>query len=328
MVKIMGVAVSSESCDGRTIIRREYGCSDPGDVQRMAYCMVAAQSTQHPPHHPHLSADGLSYHEVLTRMNRFQEPEVRAAIADLQLPAGSRGLDVGCGVGLYALWLAEAIGAAGQIVGIDRAPERVEAARRLVGNTAAPGRLEFREGDGTAIDTPEQTFDWVWCADVLHHIDDTVRALKEFCRVVRPGGHVIIKESQVLQALFLPGYLDLERQLQRAEIRLSQRESGPRSFQERRQRTWESMREAGFVDVRLRTYVVQRQAPLDAAASAYIQGVVFERNWGMRLRGLLDAHDWEQRTAVCDAASPQAIAQRPDYYCLYPFTMFVARRPV
>jgi len=39
----------------------------------------------------------------LERMNRFQAPEARRIIADLSLPKGSRGLDVGCGIGLYAL---------------------------------------------------------------------------------------------------------------------------------------------------------------------------------------------------------------------------------
>ena len=42
---------------------------------------------------------------ALERMNRFQEPEARSLITDLALPAGSHGLDVGCGVGLWALWL-------------------------------------------------------------------------------------------------------------------------------------------------------------------------------------------------------------------------------
>ena len=44
---------------------------------------------------------------ALERMNRFQEPEAHTLIADLGLPEGSQGLDVGCGVGLYALWLSE-----------------------------------------------------------------------------------------------------------------------------------------------------------------------------------------------------------------------------
>ena len=55
--------------------------------------------------------------KALERMNRFQEPEARTLIADLGLPAGSHGLDVGCGVGLYALWLAEAVGARHRAVG-------------------------------------------------------------------------------------------------------------------------------------------------------------------------------------------------------------------
>ena len=55
----------------------------------------------------------------LERMNLFQEPEARTLIADLRLPEGSRGLDVGCGAGLFAVWLAEAIGARGRVVGIE-----------------------------------------------------------------------------------------------------------------------------------------------------------------------------------------------------------------
>jgi demethylmenaquinone methyltransferase/2-methoxy-6-polyprenyl-1,4-benzoquinol methylase len=280
----------------------------------------------HDAHH-HEAEDPQLYAMMLERMNRFKEPEVRAAIADLQLPAGSRGLDVGCGVGLYTLWLAEALGPEGQVVGIDRAAERIDAAIHLVGMALAPNRLRFRQGDGTAIAEADHTFDWVWCADVLHHIDDPVTALKEFARVVRPGGQIIIKESQVLSALFLPGYPALEQQLQRAETQYHQPEAGGQSFQERRQRTRAAMREAGLVDECVRTYVVERQAPLDDITRAYIQHVVFERNWGTRIRGFLDAHDWQQRSTLCEADSSQAILNRPDYYCVYPFSMFTARSP-
>jgi demethylmenaquinone methyltransferase/2-methoxy-6-polyprenyl-1,4-benzoquinol methylase len=264
---------------------------------------------------------------VLERMNRFQEPEARAAIADLHLPAGSRGLDVGCGVGLYALWLAEAIGPHGQVVGIEPSAERIAAAQDLVGSRLEAGRLELRCGDGTALAAADRSFDWVWCGDVLHHIDAPVMALQEFIRVLRPGGRLIIKESQVLHALFLPGHPELERQLQRAEMQFGRHEAGAHSFQERRQRTPMAMREAGLSAIGLRTYVIQRQAPLDAASYTYIQHVVFERNWGPRLRGLLDMQDWQQRSALCEADSPQAILACPDYYCLYPFNMFTAQLP-
>jgi ubiquinone/menaquinone biosynthesis C-methylase UbiE len=170
---------------------------------------------------------------MLERMNRFQAPEARTAIADVHLPPGSRGLDVGCGVGLYALWLAEAIGPRGHVTGIDRVPERIVAAQRLAGGVLGAERLLFQLGDGTAIAAADEAFDWVWCADVLHHIAEPVLALKEFMRVVRPGGQIIIKESQVMSALFLPGYPEVEQQLQQAERQFQQPETGGRSFQER-----------------------------------------------------------------------------------------------
>src|SRR5438876_3011778 len=90
----------------------------------------------------------------LERMNRFQEPEARRLIDDLGLPPASRGLDVGCGVGLYGLWLAEAVGPGGGVIGIEPEVERVETARALVGGRLEPGRLELRQGDATAIPLP------------------------------------------------------------------------------------------------------------------------------------------------------------------------------
>jgi demethylmenaquinone methyltransferase/2-methoxy-6-polyprenyl-1,4-benzoquinol methylase len=277
------------------------------------------------PHHQSPAPEE-PYEKALERLNRFQEPEARAAIADLGLGPGSRGLDVGCGVGLYALWLAQAVAPGGRVLGIERPVERVEAARRLVG-ARAPGRLDFRQGDATAIDAAAGTFDWVWCGDVLHHVQETGAALKEFVRVARPGGRIIVKESQVMPAVFLPGHPELERRIQAAEVERHREEAGGRSFLERRQRTLASMREAGLADVGLRTYLVQRRAPLDPAAREYIERVVFGRNWGPRLSELLSPEDRRRRSALCDPASSEFVLARPDYYCLYSFCVFSATTP-
>jgi len=260
----------------------------------------------------------------LERMNRLQEPEARALIRDLALPAGSSGLDVGCGVGLYALWLAEAIGPKGRVLGIEPTTERADAARGLVGAQIGAGRLEFRAGDGTALDMPAASFDWLWCGDVLHHILDTDKALREFRRVVRPGGRIVIKESQVLSAMFLPGHPELERRIQLAEIERTREEGGGRSFQERRQRTPVSLRQAGLDRVETRSYLLERRAPLAAADHDYIQKTVFDRNWGERLRPLLGDADWALRAKLCDASSPDNVLRSADYYCLYPITVWTA----
>jgi ubiquinone/menaquinone biosynthesis C-methylase UbiE len=266
-------------------------------------------------------------HASLERMNRFQEPEARRILADLQLAPASRGLDVGCGVGLYALWLAEAVGPGGRVVAIEPEPAKVEAARAAVGAAGAADRLEFVPGDGTAIPLPDGSVDWVWCGDVLHHIVETGSALREFIRVVRPGGLIVIKESQVPAAMFLPGHPELERRIQIAEIRRTLDEGGGRSFQERRQSTPAALHAAGLQEVTTRTYVLERRAPLGPAARDYLQHTVFSRNWGDRLRELLSAEDWRERSRLCEEGSPDNVLRSPAYYCLYPITVFSARRP-
>ncbi len=263
---------------------------------------------------------------ALELMNRFQEPEAHALIADLGLPQGSSGLDVGCGVGLYTLWLAEGVGPRGRVVGIEPSAERVEEARALVGDRLPASRLEFREGDATKLDLPDGSLDWVWCGDVLHHVQETARALGEFARVVRPGGRVVVKESQLLHGLFLPGHPALERRLRQAETDWSRHEGGAYSFEERRQRTLGSVRAAGLAVESFRTYVLERRAPLPEAARDYIQRVVFDRNWGPRVRDRLAPEEWSERSALCDAESPGLVLDDPDYYCFYPISVVVARR--
>ena len=66
---------------------------------------------------------------------------------------------------------------------------------------------------------------------------------------------------------------------------------------------------------------------LGAPDHDYIQSTVFTRNWGERLRELLTPEDWKQRSALCDAGSPKNILKSPDYFCVYPITVFAARIP-
>jgi ubiquinone/menaquinone biosynthesis C-methylase UbiE len=46
--------------------------------------------------------------------------------------------------------------------------------------------------DITAIPVPDQSFDAIMCIEVFEHIPDPISAIKEFSRIVKPGGHVII----------------------------------------------------------------------------------------------------------------------------------------
>ena len=247
-----------------------------------------------------MSPVDLGPHVSLERMNRFQEPEARRIIGELGLPSGSRGLDVGCGVGLYALWLAEAVGQGGRVVGIEPEPAmRRRHARWLAAKPRAAPRVPA--GDGTAIPLPDRSVDWVWCGDVLHHIVDTEKALREFPRVVRPGGRIIVKESQVFSAMCLPGHPELERRIQLAEIRRTLDEGAGRSFQERRQTTPASLRAAGLASLAMRTYTLERARRWAGPITLHPAHRVLAQ-LGRSAAELLSADDWRERSRLCDEA--------------------------
>ena len=93
--------------------------------------------------------------------------------------AGSRVLDVGAGPG-RATAGAAARGAAA--VGVDFSPSMVKQARGRYPH------LDFREGDAEALPFADATFDAVICNFGIGHFPRPDVALREFARVLRPGG--------------------------------------------------------------------------------------------------------------------------------------------
>jgi demethylmenaquinone methyltransferase/2-methoxy-6-polyprenyl-1,4-benzoquinol methylase len=87
------------------------------------------------------------YIQRLLEANPLREPVLRSAIQSLQLPRASHGLDVGCGIGLQALLLAEAVGADGRVIGMDIDPELLKFGENLVAKAGLGERITFREGD-------------------------------------------------------------------------------------------------------------------------------------------------------------------------------------
>jgi ubiquinone/menaquinone biosynthesis C-methylase UbiE len=97
----------------------------------------------------------------------------------------SRALDAACGTGRHSAFLA----ARGhRIVGVDRSPEMLERARQKV-----PAG-DFREGDIDALPLDAESVDAVVCALALVHLPDVTTAVREFARVVRPRGRVLVSD--------------------------------------------------------------------------------------------------------------------------------------
>ena len=111
----------------------------------------------------------------------------------LDLHAGDRLLDIGCGFGRHSY---EALRRGADVVSSDFAlPELIEV-DTWVGAMEAEGELPDGvssascNGDVTQLPFPEHSFDRIIASEVLEHIEDDVGALAELSRVLRPGGTI------------------------------------------------------------------------------------------------------------------------------------------
>ena len=141
---------------------------------------------------------------VLTDMGHDPEnltPEILATIEHLHtggaattrdqaeriaLTPDSRVLDIGCGTGGPARYLAHIFGC--RVDGIDLTPELIETGQVLTKRCGLADRIMLQVGDALDLPYPDQTFDVVWCQNVTMNIADKAGFLAGVYRVLKPGG--------------------------------------------------------------------------------------------------------------------------------------------
>jgi len=100
------------------------------------------------------------------------------------LTAGKeKTLDVGCGVGRYFPWFRS-----DEIHGIEISPKGVEQAQKQFPDAIVSVMDIVKDG----ILYPENTFDVVYCGEMLEHVSDTVMLVNDLRRVTKPGGVVVL----------------------------------------------------------------------------------------------------------------------------------------
>jgi SAM-dependent methyltransferase len=150
------------------------------------------------------------HHESVLRSHSWRTAENSAGYLLSSLRPGLDLLDVGCGPGTITVDLARRV-APGRTVGIDRASEVIEQARAYA--QARGVQLELRAGDLYALDLPDGSFDVVHAHQVLQHLTDPVRALRELRRVLRAGGLLAARDGDYACFSWAPREPLLERWL-------------------------------------------------------------------------------------------------------------------
>ena len=95
-------------------------------------------------------------------------------------------LECACGTGLLSAVIA---GKCRQLTATDFAPKMLKRAEK---NCAAYNNVQFMQADILSLDFPDNSFDKVVAGNVIHLLDEPLKALGELNRVCRPGGLLII----------------------------------------------------------------------------------------------------------------------------------------
>jgi len=250
--------------------------------------------------------------------NPLQEPIFRRAIHALNLPQESRGLDVGCGIGLQVMLLAEAVGPAGHVTGVDLSPEFLDCARSIAEQAGIPEQVSFQEGDMNNLPFDDNTFDWVWSANCAGYAPgEPLPLLKELARVVKPGGSVIIIAWSSQQ--LLPGYPVLEAHLDATSSGIAPFVEGMApELHFSRMMGW--FRRAGMEDVTVQTFASDVCAPLSEEMRSALTALI-EMRW-VDVGAELSEGDWAEFQRLCLPESREFILDLPDYYAFYTYSMF------
>ena len=119
----------------------------------------------------------------------------RAVLEALALRSGERVLDLGAGPGFLALEMAALVGPTGRVIGVDVSDTMRAMARARADREPAAGWVEFQLGDATRLPFPDAAFDAAVATQVLEYVADVPGALAEFFRVLRPGGRLLVLDT-------------------------------------------------------------------------------------------------------------------------------------
>jgi ubiquinone/menaquinone biosynthesis C-methylase UbiE len=126
--------------------------------------------------------------KVYDRINPFFWNEAMRddSLAMLELSAEDDVLDVGCGTGFGTEGLLDHVDT---VHGLDQSAHQLEKATAKFGTD---GPVRFFRGDAERLPYADDSFDVVWSSGSIEYWPNPVAALREFRRVTRPGGQVLV----------------------------------------------------------------------------------------------------------------------------------------
>lgn len=208
----------------------------------------------------------------------------------MEASPGDRVLDVGCGPATDTLELARRVAPDGRVDGVDADPEMVAEAQSRADDAGLAEAVHHREADALDLPFGDGDFDAVRSERLFQHLADPAAALAEMVRVTRPGGRVVLLDTDHELSFIDSDEPELAERLLKLRARAM---ANPRSGR----RLWRLVREAGLTDAAYRVIPMVftdlrealASADLEKAAGAAVQSGAVSGEEAMRLQSSLAA---------------------------------------
>jgi ubiquinone/menaquinone biosynthesis C-methylase UbiE len=249
------------------------------------------------------------YDAQLSDFHRAFEPELEQVLEGLPLTPQMKVLDLACGDGFYTRRIAERLGQGGSVTGVDINLALLSEAHRTAAHRTGRAAIELVTASFDRLPFPDDTFDFVWCAQSLRSLPDPIAVVRHLARVLRPGGIVAVLENDTMHQVLLPWPIRLELALKVAELRaLSEETRNPGKYYVGR-RLPAVLAAAGLEPWKVSTGAIDRQAPLNEAEEALVQSYLDEL--AHRVAPYLEPSLLRELRQLVEPTSPEHMLRQP-----------------
>jgi cyclopropane fatty-acyl-phospholipid synthase-like methyltransferase len=127
------------------------------------------------------------------RLERLaQERYLDELVKDIPIKKGDTILDIGCGNGTTAIWLAKKFNCF--VYGIDIVEKNIIAAEERMKEEKLEDLLCFQQKDALSMDFAAQKFDHVISVETIYHIDDKSKLFENVNSILKPGGRLVFSD--------------------------------------------------------------------------------------------------------------------------------------
>jgi arsenite methyltransferase len=280
---------------------------------------------QHPASRANSTGQTFTATEWLDAHFLAMQPEYEEMLRWVGIQPNWHVLDAACGSGSFLPLLTELVGSGGSVSAIDLAPEHVQVvkARQREGQWPAP--VDVREGNILALPYDTHCFDLVWCANTSQYLsDDEVHTmLREFRRVVRPGGLIAIKDYDITAQQVQPSPPTLLTHLHEALCRLGNQHHR-NLFRTIHLPQW--LRETELLEIRQKPTLMVRFQPLRSIEKSFICDFL-KYSYMQAQNADLPLEELQTWTKLGAVDSPDHLINHPDFQYRAIQTVFVGRVP-